>query len=83
MVPVRALSCQSESDQCHDAGSCIRQVVEGVGGDGYGMGQKSGGEFTCKEKEIEKNTDCPREDAVAAPHLGKVGIFVIRDKKSG
>ena len=52
VVGVRLLTGQTEAHQSDHRGGGIGEVVEGVGGDGDGAGDESGGEFSRKEQQV-------------------------------
>ena len=80
VVSVRLFPCELKADQGDHARSGVGEVVEGVRSDRDRADKYSCGKFSRKKNQIKKNTDCSREDAIAAPHLGKVGFFMIRNK---
>ena len=80
VVRVRLLPRQPEAHQGDHRGGGVREVVEGVCGDGNGPGHQAGGELSRKEQQIEGNAHASGKYAVAAAHHGVLGLRIVGDK---
>ena len=83
MIRVGLLSCHAEADQGNDRGAGIGEVIEGIGGDGNGVADQSGDEFSGEKAEIQKNADRTAQHAVGLPYGRVPRVRSILNKELG
>ena len=80
VVRVRLLPRQLEAQQGDEGAAGVGQVVEGVGGDGDGAGERSGEEFSGEQQHIQADAHRAAEDAVSLAEGGFIPAFRFQEQ---
>ena len=85
MVGIGRLVRQTEADQGHHRTGGIGQIVQRVGGDGYGAAENADGELHGKQQDIAENAHSAGKTADGRAALRRVGgvLYKNTQKKIG
>ena len=81
MVFIRRLLRQLETNERHDGGSCVGQVVHSIGGNGHRAGYCADKQFAGAKKRVGKDAHHAGKLADLGAHCGICSILVILYKK--
>ena len=82
MIRIGLFTCKAEADEGYRRGACIREVVEGVGGNGYRAGYQTRGILSCKQEHIQRDAQCAAQAAIGFSDRRIRYIVAIFDEKS-
>ena len=82
MLGVGGLGGQLEAHQAHHVGGGIRQVVDGIGGDGDGPEQGAHRKLARKQQQVAAHTHNTGQTAIPFPDLGVLAVLIIFDESA-
>ena len=76
MLQIRLLAGQLKADQGDDRRAGVREIVEGIGGDGDGIADQARKKFPRKQKQVQKNADSAAQGSVSLSHIREIGMII-------